>query len=140
MTARITVVRRELQEKENRCPGYLLIVTDQNAARLESWLGGGLEIRPLSPGAPGVPVAGLDAVTDDELTAVDLRLRTGGPRYHAGGPAAGRAGEIARRRREAARRPAVGRRPRRACQPGLAAALASRRDDRARAAPVADGR
>jgi hypothetical protein len=66
---------------------YLITVTDANAARLESLLGGGLLITSM-PGGPnmGVPIAGLDAVTSDETRPVHDRLRTRGPLYHAGGP------------------------------------------------------
>jgi hypothetical protein len=64
---------------------YLLTVPDQLAWRLERWLGCALQIAP--PGmADGVPVAGLDAVTEDEIAAVTARLAAGGPQYHAGGP------------------------------------------------------
>lgn len=92
---------------------YLLKVTDEAAARLESWLGGGLRIVPAGPEDPladlrvddgfipefnraeagrrlariePVGVAGLDAITDAEYEPIARRLRSGGPLYHAGGP------------------------------------------------------
>lgn len=70
-------------------PRYLITVTDAGAEVLESWLGGRVDLIPAAgpPGAGGtVPVAGLDAVFDDELEPVLERFRTGGPRYHKGGP------------------------------------------------------
>jgi hypothetical protein len=78
---------------------YLLKVTDGDAVRLEGWLGGGLQIAPVTPGgvlgevlAPfmgdiePVPIAGFDAITDKEYETIARRLRTSGPIYHAGGP------------------------------------------------------
>lgn len=64
---------------------YLLTVADEHSRLLEGWLGYGLQIVP--NGAPaGIPVAGLDAVTDDEVAGALDRLKHGGPIYHAGGP------------------------------------------------------
>lgn len=64
-------------------PRYLLKLSDQSARILEGLLGGRLEI-----GNQDilVPVAGLDAVTDEEIEPIQARLRSGGPLYHAGGP------------------------------------------------------
>lgn len=73
---------------------YLLRVADQDAALLESWLGGKLLIVPagsrmlLRP----VAVAGLDALTAAGVTVISARLSTGGPEYHAGGPGGRQAG------------------------------------------------
>jgi hypothetical protein len=70
-------------------PRYLIKVTGQGAQLLESWLRGPVCIVPRHgpPGKPGVvDIAGLDAVTDDEIGPALARLRTGGPIYHAGGP------------------------------------------------------
>lgn len=96
-------------------PRYVITVTDEDAARLEKWLGGRIIIMPAyDPGldllaglrtAEGfVPdgkravadeilekvrpagLTGVDAVTDEELTFLDDRLKAGGPLYHAGGP------------------------------------------------------
>lgn len=95
-------------------PRYLLKVTDEGAARLESWLGGMIRLVPADPadimadlrdpengGVPDrhhaeakrrlaarepVVVAGLDAITDEEYETIAPRLRTSGPLYHAGGP------------------------------------------------------
>ena len=70
-------------------PRYLISVTDAGAELLESWLGGRVELVPASLASVlggTVPVAGLDAVFDDELEPVLERFRTGGPRYHKGGP------------------------------------------------------
>jgi hypothetical protein len=68
---------------------YLLTITSKDAALLERWLGGRLQVIPApdpldTPGT--VTVAGLDAVTDDEYEVIARRLRTSGPLYHAGGP------------------------------------------------------
>lgn len=78
---------------------YLLTITDEDAARLERWLGGALIIGPvMPPGLTGqilrpfmgdvepVTVTGLDAITDAEYKSIARRLRTSGPPYHAGGP------------------------------------------------------
>ena len=96
---------------------YLILVTDENAARLESWLGSKVQLVPfrgdepvdlladLRAGEDGhipdyeraeadrrlarikpVDIAGLDAVTDEDVAPALERLRTGGPIYHAGGP------------------------------------------------------
>lgn len=63
-------------------PRYLLTVTDENARVLEGWLGYSLRIGP--NGAPdGITVAGLDAVTDEEVSAIVSRLASGSPLYHA---------------------------------------------------------
>lgn len=60
---------------------YLLTVPDQLVGQLEHWLGGALHIAP--PGmSGGVPVAGLDAVTEEEIAPVLARLGSGGPLYH----------------------------------------------------------
>lgn len=98
-------------------PRYLITVTEEDAQRLEKWLGPafGVFIMPITPDGEDlladlrepdghVPdyhraeadqrlekvrpaaIAGLDAVTDDELAAVDERLKESGPLYHAGGP------------------------------------------------------
>lgn len=62
-------------------PRYLLTVSQESAAALEYWLGGQLRIGPAA-GTIGVPVAGLDAVTEEEIEPISARLRTGGPLYH----------------------------------------------------------
>jgi hypothetical protein len=62
---------------------YLLTVTDENARQLERWLGGMLHIGPAHP-ARGVPVAGLDALTEEERLVVRAMLRKRGPFYHSG--------------------------------------------------------
>lgn len=65
----------------------MLRIRDADAARLESWCGGRLLITPAGAGQVWpVPVAGLDALTDAEVTVIDARLASGGPTYHAGGP------------------------------------------------------
>lgn len=58
---------------------YLLHVADQHARALERMLGGPLRVAQLD-GADGVPVAGLDGVTDEEIAAIRTRLRASGPR------------------------------------------------------------
>jgi hypothetical protein len=76
---------------------YLLTITDEDAVRLERWLGGQLVISPVLPGGltgeilkpftgdvEPVTVAGLNAITDKEYKVIARRLRTGGPLYHAG--------------------------------------------------------
>ena len=65
---------------------YLLTVTDDDAARLERWLGFRAVITPASGGSEPVAVAGLDAITDEEYEFIARRLRSSGPLYHAGGP------------------------------------------------------
>jgi hypothetical protein len=81
---------------------YLLTVTDADAARLERWLGFRTVILPAAVGAhQPVTIAGLDAITDEEVEFIARRLRTSGPIYHAGGP--GRPGPAAVTGREAAR-------------------------------------
>lgn len=60
---------------------YVFSVTPADAQQLESWLGFGLAIVPTEQHT-GIPVAGLNAVTDAELAAVDARLRATGPVYH----------------------------------------------------------
>ena len=97
-------------------PRYLISVTEANAAKLESWLGSKVQIVPFLGDPPEdfltdlrvedghipdyhraeadrriarfspVDIAGLDAVTDDELAPILARLRTGGPIYHVKGP------------------------------------------------------
>jgi hypothetical protein len=64
---------------------YLITVRDEDAGKLEMRLGGALYVAWTRP-AGNVLIAGLDAVSDDELTEIDERLRTSGPLYHAGGP------------------------------------------------------
>lgn len=67
-------------------PRYLLTVTEKGAQQLERWVAGALQVMPGAGGySTGVPVAGLDAVTEDETAAIRARLATGGPLYHASG-------------------------------------------------------
>ena len=81
---------------------YLIGLTDEQAAELESMLGGRLEIvpsrGPLNSAAqdPGRAVLSeLDAVGfDGELEQVAHRLATSGPRYHQGGPETTRAAAL----------------------------------------------
>lgn len=80
-------------------PRYLISVPENLAAVLESWLGGpvviGPEITPVDHPGWNIRISSLDAVLEDgELAAVDERLRTSGPRYHAGGPTGEQANEI----------------------------------------------
>ena len=69
---------------------YLITLTDRNAELMERWFGHGVHITPSEWLASGVvvavPVAGLDAITDEEYEHIAQRLRTSGPRYHHGGP------------------------------------------------------
>ena len=51
---------------------YLLTVTDDDAARLERWLGFRLVITPATGISHGVPVVGLAAVTDREAARSEL--------------------------------------------------------------------
>jgi hypothetical protein len=68
---------------------YLLTITDEDAARLEKWLGGALIIGPAHLQREGAAcfVAGLDAITEVEAELIARRLSAFGPVYHAGGPA-----------------------------------------------------
>lgn len=64
----------------------MLRVRDDDAARLESWLGGRLLIVPAGARmhfVQPVTVAGLDALTGAEVTVIDARLSAGRPEYHA---------------------------------------------------------
>jgi hypothetical protein len=65
---------------------YLLTVTDDDAERLERWLGTGMFLAAAVGAHQPVTVAGLDAITDEEYEVIARRLRTSGPLYHAGGP------------------------------------------------------
>lgn len=67
---------------------YLLTMTDRDAGLLERWLGGEIHIGPGEAPIVAVPVAGLDAITDEEYEVIAGRLRSSGPIYHAGGPGA----------------------------------------------------
>lgn len=81
---------------------YLINLTDEQAAELESMLGGRLEIvasrGPLNSALqdPGRAVlSSCDAVGfDSELERVADRLATSGPRYHQGGPEGVRAAAL----------------------------------------------
>ena len=61
---------------------YLLTITDEDAVRLERWLGGRLSLAPLAVGR-SVTVAGLDAITDEEYEFIGRWLSSSGPLYHA---------------------------------------------------------
>jgi hypothetical protein len=69
-------------------PQYLLTVSQTAAARMERLSACPLEIIPSNKALAdrNIPVAGLDAVTDDETRMISARLGTSGPFYHAGGP------------------------------------------------------
>jgi hypothetical protein len=68
-------------------PRYLISLTDENAAKLESRLGGALRIIPAwGDSFSGPLIASLDAVADKELEPVLDRLAAGVSMYHHGGP------------------------------------------------------
>lgn len=72
-------------------PRYLISLTQENARRLETMLGGRIEIVLSESPLDGVTgeravVSGLDAITDEEYGPIGRRLRPGSPLYHAGGP------------------------------------------------------
>jgi hypothetical protein len=62
---------------------YLVNIAAKDVAAFEKMLGGGMAVVSIGE---GVPIASVDAVFDDELTAVDSRLASSGPRYHGPGP------------------------------------------------------
>lgn len=62
-------------------PRYLLTIADKDARDLENWLGGGLQIVPGAAVPAGIPIAGLDAVTDHEASPIVSRLASGSPAY-----------------------------------------------------------
>jgi hypothetical protein len=62
-------------------PRYLISMTQENAARLESWLGGGLIIGPGGWVRGGVVIASLDAVADGEYEPI--RVGVPEPGYQA---------------------------------------------------------
>lgn len=66
-------------------PDYLLTVAAAHTKALEQMLGSQLRITQ-ADGPAGIPVAGLNAVTDSETAAIRNRFGVGGPQYHAGGP------------------------------------------------------
>jgi len=62
---------------------YMITLTDEAAAELESWLGGAVWI---TNQRTELQIAGLDAIDDTEYEVIARRLRHGGPLYHHGGP------------------------------------------------------
>jgi hypothetical protein len=66
---------------------YLLTITDEDAVRLERWLGSVLIIGPAQLQREGAAcfVTGLYPVTDEEYEVIGRRLSSSGPLYHAAG-------------------------------------------------------